>query len=77
MENEKLKPCPFCGGIATLNYSSGNENWSQSWSVYCGNCGAKTKGAFGSNIWVKVNEKTKAEDAGAKTFAIGNWNNRV
>lgn len=38
MSEEKLKPCPFCGGEATANESS----WRSWWHVWviCKNCGA-------------------------------------
>lgn len=36
-ENEELKPCPFCGGIASLKYFDGL------YFVLCGSCGAMTK----------------------------------
>ena len=38
MSEEKLKPCPFCGGEATANESSWR-GWWHGW-VICKNCGA-------------------------------------
>lgn len=38
--NDKLKPCPFCGGM-NLYYAAG-----RFYAVECSDCGAKVVGAF-------------------------------
>ena len=41
----KLKPCPFCGGMATLEI---DKEYEQSW-VSCQNCGAETMLMYDDN----------------------------
>ena len=41
----KLKPCPFCGGIAQENSNGG----CNSFTVFCRECGAKIVDHYGTN----------------------------
>ncbi len=49
--NEKLKPCPFCGGKAELDedYDSGNIFW-----VFCTRCGISTDTDYVSKEAIKA-----------------------
>jgi len=42
-EQEKLKPCRICGGIARPYYSISTDYWEDTFSYYCEKCGAETK----------------------------------
>jgi Lar family restriction alleviation protein len=42
MENEELKPCPFCGGEADLS----QEDKPQVWFVFCKKCGVSTDTSY-------------------------------
>lgn len=78
--NKKLKPCPFCGGEATIyNFLDGSR-------VYCLSCGAKTAtyedessefamGGFHSNFPGERHMTRPAID-GIK-LAVDAWNRRV
>ena len=39
-EMNKLKPCPFCGGEASLNY---NSYLTRGYQCICGKCGASAE----------------------------------
>lgn len=78
--NKKLKPCPFCGGEATIyNFLDGSR-------VHCLSCGAKTAtyedapsefavGGFRSNFPGERHMTRSAID-GIK-LAVDAWNRRV
>lgn len=68
----ELKPCPFCGGPASLGCDSGNEVYPQSWNPGCEKCGIRFK-AYGSSSWAT----NKKADEAAKSLAVGVWNKRV
>lgn len=59
--NEKLKPCPFCGGMGILN----NESDKIVSYVKCLTCGAETG-------LIKVSAEYSSDDK-----AIEAWNRRV
>lgn len=44
--NDKLKPCPFCGGEATIRIFRGKDGWRDRYAVICrydeGGCGAES-----------------------------------
>ena len=42
-EQEKLKPCRICGGIAHPYYSISPYDWQDTFCYYCEKCGAETK----------------------------------
>lgn len=70
-----LKPCPFCGSPAQVEYDSGNENWNQKWWVKCTSaaCGVSTRAFYGSNTWGGLGD-LKAIDAKAQQDAKDFWN---
>lgn len=43
MSSPKLKPCPFCGGEATLHHTPDSDNYMEykrgKWDVACIECG--------------------------------------
>lgn len=43
MQNEPLKPCPHCGGIARINYEYTPGEAARRVVVVCSICGAKGK----------------------------------
>lgn len=60
--NEKLKPCPFCGGEAVLENAEQYttcKGWNSVYGVECQNCSVQTRGFL-----------TRQE-------AINSWNTRV
>ena len=66
MENNSLKPCPFCGGMANHKY----DPYKRASLIVCDNCGASTR-YFPVAWW---NDWSPIE---CKEFAIGAWNRRV
>ena len=42
-KTEKLKRCPFCGGIADVFFQSGCDYWYDKYAVYCTQCGCTTE----------------------------------
>lgn len=67
---EKLKPCPFCGGDATIQTyreHDGHETW-QMWLVYCTTCYAEIK--FHKEYFMGSEPTTEDE-------AIAAWNRRT
>ena len=40
--SEKLKPCPFCGGSATLISNGRPDSRRTGWKVFCDDCGIAT-----------------------------------
>ena len=62
--DEVLKPCPFCGGAATVVVEDGVK-------VVCKECGSSTKGCLDKK---PVKNKYKGE---AITKAINLWNQRT
>ena len=65
MNDNELKPCPFCGGKAILR--NVDDAWDSSVYVECQACGASTK------MWPYVFE---FEEPGAVSRAVHNWNKR-
>lgn len=76
--SEELKPCPFCGSQARVEYDSGNENINQRWWVSCSanECRVKTRAFLGSNTWGDPGDLKKI-DAAAKQSAKDFWNRRA
>lgn len=59
---EELKPCPFCGGNASVN--EGEFEGSKVFSVSCEKCGATTGGADNVQIVIDVwNKRTELQAA--------------
>lgn len=42
MSKGKLKPCPFCGGSATLISNGRPDSRRTGWKVFCDDCGVAT-----------------------------------
>lgn len=68
-----LKPCPFCGGKAYMDRSTGDERVPQSWKCGCPKCGIWTPVEYGSSTW-GVNKKV---DRAAQHAAVERWNTRA
>lgn len=75
---EELKPCPFCGGNATIRgiiSSSQGDERGMKYNIYCGKCSVygfcfETKINFEKNGKVTVDETER-------TQAIEKWNSRA
>lgn len=67
--NEKLKPCPFCGGKANVGLDDFNK-----YLVMCGECGVMM--GISLEIGVEIINGWTAEIESAE-LAIENWNRRV
>lgn len=86
MSDTKLKPCPFCGGKATLTHSDLKPTTSGAsidrdlityWKVRCNNCGIE-KGGYLSEYFFTREETLKIrENYDGKAQAIETWNRRV
>ena len=71
VENEELKPCPFCGG-KPLFYRSAigvRGEWYDTVFVQCWNCKVQTRDV--------VYDKTKHGEGGEYKEVADTWNNRV
>lgn len=80
-----LKPCPFCGGKASLEHTrlekcanSENGDFYTRWRVLCSTCGTKKDG--GLTEYRFTNDETlkiRVLSNDGRTQAIENWNRRV
>lgn len=61
---EELKPCPFCGGAVTMQYTGSSD-----WEVECKTCPVETK------FWVSARKHGYGE--GEHAEAIRRWNART
>ena len=68
--NEKLKPCPFCGGKANV----GLDDFNNKYLVMCGECGVMM--GISLEIGVEIINGLTAEIESAE-LAIENWNRRA
>ncbi|MFR7906809.1 MAG: Lar family restriction alleviation protein [Oscillospiraceae bacterium] len=68
--NEKLKPCPFCGGKANV----GLDDFNNKYLVMCGECGVMM--GISLEIGVEIINGWTAEIESAE-LAIENWNRRA
>ena len=68
--NEKLKPCPFCGGKANVWLDDFNNKY----LVMCGECGVMM--GISLEIGVEIINGWTAEIESAE-LAIENWNRRA
>ena len=68
--NEKLKPCPFCGGKANV----GLDDFNNEYLVMCGECGVMM--GISLEIGVEIINGWTAEIESAE-LAIENWNRRA
>lgn len=73
--NEKLKPCPFCGGEAEI-YPEVDRTMGKFWYIRCKRCYSR-----GSGIYESVRELEPEEEhaaiTGAWEKATEAWNRRV
>ena len=75
IDDRMLKPCPFCGGRATLELVEVDEAFTFTdlyYTVICTKCGLR-KGRYGIP---KFPEFCEAEDTDAKMTAVAEWNRR-
>lgn len=70
MKNEKLKPCPFCGGEAVIYHQSSKYTEHDGNYVYCMNCRIRTPLFICFGDTGKTYADTKAE-------AFNAWNRRA
>ena len=68
--NEKLKPCPFCGGKVNV----GLDDFNNKYLVMCGECGVMM--GISLEIGVEIINGWTAEIESAE-LAIENWNRRA
>ena len=68
--NEKLKPCPFCGGKGNV----GVDDFNNKYLVMCGECGVMM--GISLEIGVEIINGWTAEFESAE-LAIENWNRRT
>lgn len=73
----ELKPCPFCGARAVLEYNQGNENWPKKWWCKCTCCGLALAAHCGSSSWEHRSAATATADKKAEHDAIAAWNRRT
>ena len=65
----KLKPCPFCGGVAERSASPITE-WYFQVEAHCMHCGAEIRHRVSLPAWTKNPEKE------AKRYISRMWNGR-
>jgi hypothetical protein len=82
---DELKPCPFCGGRASLEHSGiektrtiENGDLITSWRVWCPNCGTEQTGGVSEYYFCKdetLRLRNPLYDGRSK--AIAAWNRRA
>lgn len=77
---ESLKPCPFCGGNATIEMTSAGHggaetDFSATYAVSCKNCGAKLGRQYRSQFSLVKGEVVFLKNGYAD--AVCDWNKRV
>lgn len=79
--NMPLKPCPFCGGKASVRNEHDDERFGyrETWQIRCSQCGATAPGSsympFGE--WVGGGKPNIQQDQYAQMLkAYDNWNTR-
>lgn len=70
----ELKNCPFCGSVAIIAYSSGNEHINQSWTVACTRCVCRGATFYGANSWESFSKAKERTDKQAEQKAVDWWN---
>ena len=80
MSNTELKPCPFCGGTATLTMSKPyayEDNFRITWSVECLKC-KQTQDKYSSEYRMYWNENVvRVSKIDGRQKVIDNWNRRA
>ena len=72
-----LKPCPFCGGKATVEYGHG-AYWMWIVFVQCGGCGARSApDLYGNNGTLKGEECSYEDKEEAVEVVAKRWNRRA
>lgn len=81
----ELKPCPFCGGKASLEHSGiekcrsrENGDLITNWRVRCPNCGTERKGGVSEYVFA-LDETLVLKDPhfDGRSKAIEAWNRRA
>lgn len=75
-KRDQIKPCPFCGGEATLfgNYNSKSDCWFV--TVKCQTCNAQGGSVYHSKGWRDMtNDEFFSYEASQR--AIDKWNRRT
>ena len=73
----ELKNCPFCGSVAMIAYSSGNEHTNQSWTVACTRCVCRGATFYGANSWESISKAKERTDKQAEQKAVDWWSRRA
>ena len=65
----ELKPCPFCGGEASLYHGDSTDGYirgTQYVEAFCGWCGARIRGYSDTEIMQKWNRRAEANPSEEK-----------
>jgi len=64
MSDKKLKPCPFCGNVAVINFDSTLSHLGKTeWFAKCRNCTATGGIALSKNVAITMWNRRVGEEA--------------